>query len=139
MFPYTQLDADGPKLIPIFLSPVLLRITPTPPCCKQASVGQREESAPVDQVTCREADVAYLLKEVNAYLAEEARVRREDVREVITGIRALVASRADPTDLSREYKLDLHTRGETRLMHVFGGKLTTYLSLSRSAAKLLGM
>ena len=91
----------------------------------------------MDAVEVREADVAYPLNEVNLYLTPEAQVRREDVREVSLEVRALVAKRAAPTNLSRGYALDLHRRGETQLLHVFGGKLTTYLSLARRAVKLL--
>ena len=100
---------------------------------------EREEQAPVDAVEVQEADVVYLLNEVNAYLVRNARIRREDVRKVVLGIRPLVARRADPTDLSRDYRLDLHRKSETRLLHVFGGKLTTYLSLARKVAEVLGM
>jgi glycerol-3-phosphate dehydrogenase len=92
----------------------------------------------MDTIAVSEEDVAYLLDEVNAYLTPQANVRRDDVREAIVGVRALVSKRADPTDLSREYELDLHRRGQTRLLHVFGGKLTTYLSLARRVAKRLG-
>ena len=77
------------------------------------------------------------MKELNACLNSSYQISRKDVREVSVGIRPLVAKKGDPTDLSREYELDLHTRGTTQLLHVFGGKLTTYLSLARRTAKLL--
>ena len=105
----------------------------------QTMVGttEREETAPADDVGMIEADVRYLLDHLNRYLVPDARVHREDIKDVSLGIRPLVASRGDPTDLSREYQLDLHQQGQTRLLHVFGGKLTTFLSLSRKAANLL--
>ena len=100
---------------------------------------EREETGLVDEVAVQEADVDYLIREVNAYLVSDRQIQRVDVKEVMVGVRPLVAKRADPTDLSREYELDLHTRGETQLLNVFGGKLTTYLSLSRRVAQILGV
>ncbi|MDA0709445.1 MAG: glycerol-3-phosphate dehydrogenase/oxidase, partial [bacterium] len=98
---------------------------------------EREEAGEIDGVVVQEADIAYLLREVNAYLRPDHQIAREAVRDATIGVRPLVASKADATDLSREYELDVHRRGETTLLNVFGGKLTTYLSLSRRAAKLL--
>lgn len=100
---------------------------------------EREEKSGVDKVEVQEADIAYLLREVNAYLMKEAHVQREEVRDVVIGIRPLIARDIGSTDLSREYELDLHRNGKTQLLHVFGGKLTTYLSLSRQVVKMLGM
>ena len=98
---------------------------------------EREEAKPVDEIEAQEADIAYLIQEVNAYLVLEAQLTPEDVKDVIIGVRPLVAKQADPTRLSREYELDLHMKGPSQLLNVFGGKLTTYLSLSRRAVKAL--
>jgi len=98
---------------------------------------EREEGVGIDDVWVHDEDVDYLLREVNAYLKPDRQIRREDVMDASVGVRPLVANKEDPTDLSREYELDLHTRGETQLLNVFGGKLTTYLSLSRHVAKIL--
>ena len=100
---------------------------------------EREEGVAIDGVTVQEEDIAYLLAQVNAYLKPEHQIQREDVTEASIGVRPLVANKEDPTDLSREYELDLHTKGETLLLNVFGGKLTTYLSLARHVAKILGV
>lgn len=99
---------------------------------------EREEVVPTDEVAVLDDDVDYLVREVNAYLNADRQIRRGDVTAACIGVRPLVAKKADPTDLSREYELDLHKKGETRLLNVFGGKLTTYLSLSRQAVKILG-
>ena len=98
---------------------------------------EREEHALVDEVDVSEEDVCYLVKELNACLNPPHQIERKDIREVSVGIRPLVAKKGDPTDLSREYELDLHSKGVTQLLHVFGGKLTTYLSLARKSAKIL--
>ncbi|MCH7612660.1 MAG: hypothetical protein IIB95_06140 [Candidatus Marinimicrobia bacterium] len=39
--------------------------------------------------------------------------------------------------IAHENKLDLHKMNGTKLLHVFGGKLTIFLSLSRKAADLI--
>ncbi len=98
---------------------------------------EREEGVEIDDVRVHDEDVDYLLREVNAYLKPDRQIRREDVMDASVGVRPLVANKEDPTDLSREYELDLHIQGETRLLNVFGGKLTTYLSLSRHVSKIL--
>lgn len=85
----------------------------------------------------QDADVAYLLREVNAYLKPDRHILASDVKSASIGVRPLVASREDPTDLSREYELDLHRKGETQLLNVFGGKLTTYLSLAQHVARVI--
>lgn len=100
---------------------------------------EREESVPSDEVSVTEADVDYLIGAVNEYLRPDYALTRAGVRETTIGIRPLVTSREDATDLSREYQLDLHQLDDAKLLHVFGGKLTTYLSLSRKAADLLGL
>jgi glycerol-3-phosphate dehydrogenase len=75
---------------------------------------------------------------VNAYLKPEFQLRRKDVRDIYIGVRPLVRKKGELSDVSREYKLDLHTKGDTKLLHIFGGKLTTYLSLAEKVAKVLG-
>jgi glycerol-3-phosphate dehydrogenase len=100
---------------------------------------EREEHLPVDKVDVTEEDVIYLLNELNGYLKDTHQIDRKDVQAVSLGIRPLVAQKGDPTDLSREYELDLHRKGKTHLLNVFGGKLTTYLSLARKAAKILNV
>ena len=100
---------------------------------------EREERGRVDDVVIQEKDIDYLIREVNAYLAPNCQLQRANITDAIVGIRPLVSKKGDATDLSREYELDLHTRGQTQLLNIFGGKLTTYLSLSRRVAKTLGI
>ncbi len=100
---------------------------------------EREELGRVDDVVVQEKDIDYLIREVNAYLVPDHRLQRTDITDVSVGIRPLVEKKGDATELSREYELDLHTRGQTQLLNIFGGKLTTYLSLSRRVAKTLGI
>ena len=98
---------------------------------------EREELCQMDDVAATEEDIQYLLDQVNAYLKPDHQFRRADVRDIYIGVRPLVRKMGDMSDVSREYKLDLHEKGDTKLLHIFGGKLTTYLSLAENVAKKL--
>ncbi len=98
---------------------------------------EREETGPIDKVQIQEEDIEYLLYNINQYLRPEFQVQQSDINDTYIGVRPLIARDDNPTDLSREYALDLHRLEKTRLLHVFGGKLTTFLSLARKAADLL--
>ena len=100
---------------------------------------EREEACDMDDLHAQEADIQYLLDQVNVYLNPDYQFKRKDVRDIYIGVRPLVRKKGDLSDMSREYKLDLHSRGETQLLHVFGGKLTTYLSLAEKVSKVLGV
>lgn len=99
---------------------------------------ERDENGYIDEIQAGETDIQYLLDQVNAYLKPEFQLRRKDVRDIYIGVRPLVRKKGELSDVSREYKLDLHTKGDTKLLHIFGGKLTTYLSLAEKVAKVLG-
>ncbi len=98
---------------------------------------EREETVPVDDVIVCEDDITYLIENINRYLEDSYKINRSDVIDAFIGVRPLIAHKDNPTDLSREYQLDLHTDKETKLLHVFGGKLTTFLSLAKKAGDLL--
>ncbi len=98
---------------------------------------EREETGPVDTVRVKDEDIQYLINNINVYLKPEYHLTLNDVADAFIGVRPLVAHKDTPTDLSREYKLDLIQFGSARLLHVFGGKLTTFLSLSRKVNRLL--
>lgn len=97
---------------------------------------ERSETAKVDEIKVNNEDIEYLLRESNNYL--KTALRRSDIKEVYIGTRPLIKSAKDPSQMSREYKLDLHEIGKNRVMHVYGGKLTTFPSLAKRAAALLG-
>lgn len=99
---------------------------------------EREESVACDEVSYDDSDIQYLLDCINNYLIPKRRLAINDVKDVWIGIRPLIAKKSNPTDLSREYALDQHQSGSTILIHVFGGKLTTFLSLARKTSNLLG-
>jgi len=96
---------------------------------------ERSETVEVDKIKVNNEDIEYLLRESNAYLKKA--LTRKDIKEVFIGTRPIIKSAKDPTRMSREYKLDLHRIGKSTLLHVYGGKLTTFPSLAKRVAKLL--
>lgn len=98
---------------------------------------EREENCEMDEVEATEEDIQYLLGQVNAYLKTDHQFKREDVRDIYIGVRPLVRKKGAMSDVSREYKLDVHEKGESKLLHIFGGKLTTYLSLAEKVTKTI--
>ncbi len=98
---------------------------------------EREETDDIGAVKVNPDDVDYLLNQLNIYLKNEHRVTADDIKSFYIGVRPLIAHKEKPTDLSREYILDHHQFGNAHLLHVFGGKLTTYLSLARKVKRLL--
>ncbi len=98
---------------------------------------EREETDSIDNINVQEEDILYLIENINNYLKPGFQILRENIKYAFIGVRPLVAEAENPTNLSREYELDKHKFGNTTLLHVFGGKLTTYLSLARKVQKLL--
>jgi glycerol-3-phosphate dehydrogenase len=96
---------------------------------------ERIENSSCDEVKVQEDDVNYLLECANHYLQEK--VSRDDICHTFLGIRSLVMDmndKADATSMSRDYKIDVIRQGETKLIHVYGGKLTTCLSMAEKVA-----
>ena len=73
------------------------------------------------------ADVEYLLKSANAYFPR-ANLSRDDIVSAWAGIRPLAGGQSgNPTAVSREHSIDADPSG---VIHVTGGKLTTYRSMA---------
>lgn len=96
---------------------------------------ERLENGETDEVHVNEEDIHYLLAHANEFL--NTPLKREDVVNTYIGVRPLVESKKSMVKASREYQLDLHDFGTTKLLHVFGGKLTTHWSLAEKAPQLL--
>ena len=96
---------------------------------------ERHETGETDEVHVNEEDINYLLTHANHFL--NTPLKREDVIDTYIGVRPLVESKKSMVKTSREYQLDLHDFGQTQLLHVFGGKLTTHWSLAEKAITLL--
>ncbi|HQS65723.1 MAG TPA: FAD-dependent oxidoreductase [Sulfuricurvum sp.] len=96
---------------------------------------ERRETSETDEVHINEEDINYLLTHTNHFLTTP--LKREDVIDSYIGVRPLIESKKSMVKTSREYQLDLHDFGQTQLLHVFGGKLTTHSSLAQKAINLL--
>ncbi len=98
---------------------------------------ERSEEGRVDEIKVNDEDIEYLLQESNRYLKKK--LRRNDIKEVFIGTRPIIKTQKDKSEMSREYKLDLHQLGKNRVLHVYGGKLTTFPSLARKVLARLDM
>lgn len=98
---------------------------------------ERRETGETDEVHVNEEDINYLLTHTNHFL--NMPLKREDVINTYIGVRPLIESKKSMLKTSREYQLDLHDFGQTKLLHVFGGKLTTHWSLAEKAIRLLDL
>lgn len=95
-----------------------------------------EYHGPIGQAAIEDAEVRYLCDRVNDYLAQP--VSPADVAWSFSGVRPLLeGDSSDPSALTRDYALELDTRGGAPLLEVWGGKLTTYRRLAEEAADLL--
>lgn len=86
-------------------------------------------SEPPDHVHASEEEIDYLLGRFNRYFREK--LTREQIESTFAGVRPLVGRAANPSAIGREYRVI--RRGN--LINVFGGKMTTFMSL----AKKVGM
>jgi glycerol-3-phosphate dehydrogenase len=112
------------------LSPVdgrVMFVLPAGGCTILGTTETPARHGPAD-VRASEADVAYLLRSVNAFFPA-ARLGRADVVSAWAGIRPLAApaGAADANSASREHTV---ARGASGLITVTGGKLTTYRAMA---------
>jgi len=92
---------------------------------------ERMEKSRCDDIKVQEEDINYLLECANHYLREK--ISRYDICHTFLGIRPLVMDKndkGDATSMSRDYKIEVIREGKTKLIHVYGGKLTTCLSMA---------
>jgi glycerol-3-phosphate dehydrogenase len=78
-----------------------------------------------DHVTPSDDETDYLLAAFNDWFREPA--DRSEIIDRFAGVRPLLAEKGDPSAISREYRIE---RSEG-VVNVFGGKLTTFMSLAR--------
>ena len=79
-------------------------------------------------VTATDEEIDYLIARFNRYF--RAPISRDDVASTFAGVRPLVGRAANPSAIGREYRIE--RRGS--LINIFGGKMTTFLSLARKVA-----
>lgn len=82
----------------------------------------------LDDVHPSEDEVQYLMARFNHYFRDG--ISRHDVQSMFAGVRPLVGRATSPSALSR----DARVNRSGSLVNVFGGKLTTFMSLSRKVA-----
>jgi glycerol-3-phosphate dehydrogenase len=99
----------------------------------QDDIGESPASHPV----ASEAEVAYLCRAVNRYLARPAQAR--DVVWRYAGVRPLYDDgSSDPSAVTRDYTLRVDDEsGAAPVLSVFGGKITTYRRLAEQAMERL--
>ena len=87
-------------------------------------------------VTVTAEDVTYLLAVANRYLRQS--LSAADIVWQFAGVRPLDDDGSDnPSAVSRDYRLQLDTGAQPPVLHVIGGKLTTYRKLAEAALDLL--
>ena len=83
---------------------------------------------PLDAVAPSSAETGYLIERFNRYF--RAPIGHDDIESMFAGVRPLVGRSTNPSALSRDSRI---VRSDN-LVNVFGGKLTTFLSLARKVA-----
>ena len=82
----------------------------------------------LDHVEASDDEIDYLVARFNHYFA--APISRDDIASSFAGVRPLVGRAANPSAIGRDHRVV--RRGN--LVNIFGGKLTTFMSLSRKVA-----
>ncbi|HJT17762.1 MAG TPA: glycerol-3-phosphate dehydrogenase/oxidase [Thermoanaerobaculia bacterium] len=79
----------------------------------------------LDDVHASDKEIHYLITRFNRYLREP--IDKDDIESTFAGVRPLVGRRSNPSAIGREYRIQ--RRGN--MINIFGGKMTTFMSLSR--------
>jgi glycerol-3-phosphate dehydrogenase len=82
-------------------------------------------------------EVNYLLEDVNEYFTWK--LTSQDIVHTFSGVRPLVAdTHAQARSVTRDYKIEIHDhKGHMPVMHIFGGKITTYRKLAEEVVDRL--
>ncbi|MFM2476077.1 glycerol-3-phosphate dehydrogenase [Celerinatantimonas sp. MCCC 1A17872] len=89
------------------------------------------------QVHISESEIDYLCNVVNNHFKHN--IRREEIIWSYSGVRPLCEDESDsPQAITRDYTLELQDeQGQTPLVSIFGGKLTTFRKLAEAAVNKL--
>jgi glycerol-3-phosphate dehydrogenase len=79
----------------------------------------------LDDVHASAEEIEYLIARYNRYVREP--ISTSDVASTFAGVRPLVGRSSNPSAIGREYRVER----KENLINVFGGKMTTFLSLAR--------
>ena len=97
---------------------------------------EAEETGDLTQVVPSEAEISYLMAAVNQHFKRE--ISADDIVWSFAGVRPLIESEgASARSLSRDYQLVVEEAGGAPVLHVYGGKLTTFRALSEEAVDRL--
>jgi glycerol-3-phosphate dehydrogenase len=97
----------------------------------QSMVGTTEvrHEGSLEKIEASPQEVEYLLERFNLYF--ETKISRADVVRTTAGVRPLIGDKNDLGRISRDYRIER----DGTLIKVFGGKMTTFLSLARKVGK----
>jgi glycerol-3-phosphate dehydrogenase len=82
----------------------------------------------LDAVHASQEEIDYLITRFNRYIRDP--ITSADVASTFAGVRPLVGRRSNPSAIGREYRIQRYGN----LINIFGGKMTTFMSLSRKVA-----
>ncbi|NIG17092.1 glycerol-3-phosphate dehydrogenase [Pantoea sp. Al-1710] len=89
-----------------------------------------------EAVTADDSEQQYLIDVVNRYF--KVKLRASDVITRFSGVRPLFDDgKGNPTAVTRDYVFDLDDQQNAPLLHVFGGKITTFRKLAEHAIQKL--
>jgi glycerol-3-phosphate dehydrogenase len=95
-----------------------------------------EQHGVPDQARISDDEVRYLCEQASRYFVQP--VTPADVVWSYAGVRPLLDDESgNASAVTRDYLLDLDTRGGAALLNVWGGKITTFRKLAEEAADLL--
>jgi len=83
---------------------------------------------PLDGVEASGEEIEYLMGRFNRYFRDK--IGESEIESTFAGVRPLVGRATDPSAISRDYRIVR----SGNLINVFGGKMTTFMSLSRKVA-----
>ncbi|KGT91442.1 glycerol-3-phosphate dehydrogenase [Enterobacter cancerogenus] len=89
-----------------------------------------------EAVTADDSEQQYLIDVVNRYF--KVKLRASDVITRFSGVRPLFDDgKGNPSAVTRDYVFDLDDQQNAPLLHVFGGKITTFRKLAEHAIQKL--
>lgn len=89
-----------------------------------------------EDVSADDSEQQYLIDVVNRYF--KVKLRASDVITRFSGVRPLFDDgKGNPSAVTRDYVFDLDNQQDAPLLHVFGGKITTFRKLAEHALQQL--
>jgi len=83
------------------------------------------QTGALDDVHASQEEIDYLMTRFNRYIREP--IGAADIASTFAGVRPLVGRKSNPSAIGREYRI----QRAGNLINIFGGKMTTFMSLSR--------